>query len=387
MPRKAVVFLACGLPCAFAEDAVLKVFTDNGCKGALDTDPSHWYGDPPVNPFILVEGVCTKFMQDNTYVMGHCHSDFSTMLYKQYSDPGCSGTYEEFEYAAGSCMSRSTRVLCPDPEAGSGLPPEPPAPPPPVFIDDGDPCKLQSPSAVSPVEAYRMCYSGANGGDAAILVLMKTLAAGDIVLAANADTGALSIERVIVNQHRAHTRMSSFVELHHSAGTLTLTPDHVLLVNGAFAAARDAKPGSTLTLAGNKGAVVQRVTLTHGAVINPVTASGTVMAADGAGEPVIAATHPEWSAPFMMSSKARYSLFYCLATAFPTIVQAYYDAVVEPAFETFGPYLKPATLTSSAFVVPLAADSLAVTGFVLFTTPTLAALAALAVLGARVARK
>ena len=78
----------------------------------------------------------------------------------------------------------------------------------------------------------------------------------------------------------------------------------MLRIDGAFAPARDATPGSTLTLAGGKVATVQYVTTAHGAIINAVTTSGSILAAV-TGEPVIAATHPEWSAGFMLEKSVR----------------------------------------------------------------------------------
>ena len=127
---------------------------------------------------------------------------------------------------------------------------------------------------------------------------------------------------VVVNQHKGSTRASSLVELHHSAGTLALTLDHIIAVNGIFAPAKDATPGSTLTLAGGGSAVVERVTTASGAVINPVTDSGTILATGLTGEPVVAATHPEWSAAFMMANKGPLPLFYTLSAVFPATTQA-----------------------------------------------------------------
>ena len=217
----------------------------------------------------------------------------------------------------------------------------------------------------------RQCYDEAEGADAE-LVLMKTLAAGDVVLAADA-AGALSFERVVVNQHKANPLASALLEVHHSAGVLSLTPDHVLLVDGAFAPARDAKPGSALALADGTAAVVERVATAHGAVVNPVTASGTIVA-DG----VVAATHPEWSAGFMLASGVPLPLFYAAAAAFPATTQAYYDAVLEPLLDALGAHVKPAALGASALVAPfVAADAAAALGLVAFAGAAPVALLAL----------
>ena len=218
-------------------------------------------------------------------------------------------------------------------------------------------CKLVS--DVTAAEARRQCYDEAydeaKRADAE-LVLMKTLVAGDVVLAADA-VGVVSLDRVIVNQHKANPLASLLLEVHHAEGMLSLTPYHVLLVDGAFVPAREAKPGSTLTLTDGKAAVVERVTETHGAVINPVTTSGTVVA-DG----VVATTHPEWTWPFRPLP-----LFYAASATFPATAQAYYDAVLEPLFDACGAQIKPAAIGASALVIPsILADATAAFGLALF---------------------
>ena len=194
--------------------------------------------------------------------------------------------------------------------------------------------------AATAEEAYSQCYQDTLLSDSASLVPMAALSAGDTVLAADAE-GTLSLERIVVNQHKGNTRASSFIELHHSAGILTLTLDHVLVIDGSFAPSRDAMPGSTLTLAGGTLASVMHVANTFGTITNPVTASGTILAAGLTGEPVVAATHPEWSAAFMMSQKAPLPLFYALSTTFPATAQAYYEAVLEPLFDVLGHHFQP----------------------------------------------
>ena len=60
----------------------------------------------------------------------------------------------------------------------------------------------------------------------------------------------------------------------------------------------------------------------RGAVINPVTAGGTILAL-GSGAPVLASTHPEWSASFMLASPAPlpYPLFNLLSAVLPATTQ------------------------------------------------------------------
>lgn len=253
--------------------------------------------------------------------------------------------------------------------SGSGMDP-PPAPAPvdnPCFAAaTTTACKLFS--DISAAEAHRQCYTIKNTkSTGAALALMKTLTAGDVVLAADA-AGVLSLDRVVVNQHKANVQASALIELHHSAGVLALTPDHVLLVEGVFAPARDAKPGSSLTLADGKAAVVERVAATHGDVINPVTAGGTIVA-DG----VVAAAHPEWSFPLMKA----FPLFFAASGAFPETTQAYYEAMLEPLIDTMGAQLQPVALGATSLVAPaIAADVAAVLGLAIFAgaTPALAAM-------------
>lgn len=251
--------------------------------------------------------------------------------------------------------------------SGSGMDPVVPAGDNPCFAAETTmACKLTG--DVSAAEAHRQCYTIHNTKEkGAALALMKTLTAGDVVLAADA-AGTLSLERVIVNQHKANTVASALLEVHHSAGVLSLTPDHVLLVDGAFVPARNAKPGSALTLANGEAATVERVTTARGDIINPLTTSGTIVAGG-----VVASSHPEWT--FAWAGKAQFPLFYGLAAAFPATTQAYYDAVLEPLFDSSGAHLRSTALGASALVVPLGvADAAAALGLGLFAGATPVAL-------------
>ena len=117
---------------------------------------------------------------------------------------------------------------------------------------------------------------------------MASLKSGDLVM-----DGPNSVARVIVNQHREATFKSSLLELEHANGKLSLTPDHVLEVDGEFVPARLASAGSTLG-----ESEVSRVTATAGEVINPLTTSGKILTQGG----VLASTYPEWIAEYMLSS-------------------------------------------------------------------------------------
>merc|ERR1719293_288203 len=180
---------------------------------------------------------------------------------------------------------------------------------------------------------------------------MASLRSGDIVL-----DGPSSTTRVIVNQHREATFKSALVEIEHAGGKLALTPDHVLAVDGAFVAARDAAPGSKLG-----ASEVSRIDSTAGEVINPLTASGKILTQGG----VLASTYPEWIAEYMLSSAlVPLPLSNLASYLFPETTQAYYDALVEPLVTAAHPkHLKaalPSALYPAAF---LAGDLVLAAGF------------------------
>merc|ERR1719253_1858612 len=193
---------------------------------------------------------------------------------------------------------------------------------------------------------------------------MTDLTAGDYVVGG----------RVIVNQHKNADLQSQLLKVEHAEGSISLTPDHVLNVDGSFVAAREATVGSKL---GNSE--VSRVTPTTGDIINPLTTSGKIMA-DG----VLASTYPEWIASYMLgrSTALASSL---LSFLFPATTQAYYDAALERFFQSSSRtlvHLKevlPAPLVALTFLV---ADVLIAAGFVAFSLCSLKSLVALVALDA-----
>merc|ERR1711918_178791 len=58
------------------------------------------------------------------------------------------------------------------------------------------------------------------------------------------------------------------------------------------------------------------------------------------GEPVVAATAPEWSADVLLSAYPKYTLSFNLAFLFPASVQAFYNAALEPFFSVAVPRLE-----------------------------------------------
>ena len=155
--------------------------------------------------------------------------------------------------------------------------------------------------ASAPANAALMTERGAS----AEAVLMASLEVGDAVLTVAAD-GGLEVTRIVVNQHQHDDDEAELLVLHLSSGAeLVLTPTHAIFADGALVAASEATVGAVLECRAEVGAaakvVVERVEKTRGAVINPVTAAGTLLASDR-GPPVLAASHPIWIAPILVGS-------------------------------------------------------------------------------------
>lgn len=181
--------------------------------------------------------------------------------------------------------------------------------------------------------AYKQCF-GDEAPTMAERVPMRALAAGDVVLASPTAT-----TRVIVNQHAAVKKYSSMVTLEHETGSLTLTRDHVVYADGAFQPAGNVGVGALLEPASK---VTKISTTTHG-IINPLTTSGTILAAGPTGAPVVSSALSEWIADLVLGSTV-YPLPYSLASAtsylFPRSVQAFYDAQLEQFFASTSTDLK-----------------------------------------------
>ena len=302
--------------------------------------------------------------------------------------------------------------------AGSASPsPSPPkaatlaAPPPPTApLSAGDDdavcfgrertaaCRLLD-RAASAAAAHSACWgaaSSAAGGAAAAtaaaaLVLMSELVAGDLVLTEK--DGAPHVARVVVNQHREASAAGSaaLLTLVHAAGSLTLTPNHVVWLDGGFSPARSAAVGSVLS----NGLAVTAISVHAGGIVNPIVAGGTILASDKAGGgPVLAATADEWTADVLLSAYPKYSPSCALAAAFPVAAQAYYDAALEPLFNAAVPYLRTLKAAAPAPLVDLAlvaGDAALAAGLGIYTlglkgVATLAG-AVLAAVAARAARK
>jgi len=262
-------------------------------------------------------------------------------------------------------------------------------------------------AAVSPSTAYDHCFG--NGGSMAERVPMSQLKAGDPILSSPvrppppnprvlplprlpppppsplAHSFARSLAqteatRVIVNQHAAVSAYAPMVEVVHEHGTLALTPDHVLLVDGAFKPAREVHVGSTLS----SSSVVTHVSRAAHKIISPVTTDGRILAAGPTGAPVLATVWPEWVAPLLLANPLPYPLPLSLSAAasyvFPATVQTYYDQVLEPLFTRATASLKEAKHAlpaPAALGLILAVDVLVVAGLGLWAAAGLKGVATL----------
>lgn len=203
-------------------------------------------------------------------------------------------------------------------------------------------CKLSDPTA-SPSAAYAACYEGGTAGPAA-RAFLSDLRAGDIVLSTPTE-----VTRVIVNQHVVSGLSSQMVRLIHASGTLSLTPDHVLLVDGMFKPAREAAVGSVLS----SGSIIEQVSSSStSGIINPITTSGRILVGGTEGAPVTASVYGEWIASFMLD-KSTLSLSRVIAYFWPATTQQFYDHVLEQFFDASTDGLKVAAKTLPSPLVGL----------------------------------
>lgn len=207
---------------------------------------------------------------------------------------GCSSCWDrgslQCNFTNGVCQRCGTwtpeQQVCPPVESAPPVPAPPPVSQPPAspsarscFAKDSTNACLLSTPTIAPEVAYAQCYRGTEPTDAR-LVRMADLNAGDLVL-----SSSISASQIVANQHQAVDTIAEMITLHTEGGSLSLTPDHAIFIDGALAAAADAKEGSILS-----NGVVNHITKGKGAIINPVTASGTILAVDS-GEPVLATTY------------------------------------------------------------------------------------------------
>jgi len=246
-------------------------------------------------------------------------------------------------------------------------------------------CKLRE-AAADARAAYAACFDDDEAPNtAAALVLMSTLRSGDVVVTLD-DTGTPRSDRIVLNQHTHDSARAGLLEIKTAGGaTLSVTPDHVISIDGTFAPAERARVGATLRTRTLGAGFIASVRETFGGIINPVTASGTILvaSADG-GEPLLASTHPAWIAHYFLPAPS-FPLVgtRLLSLLAPRATQATYEAL-----EASVAYALPAVQGASAALpaaVPLgvivadAAFSIAVLARVLALPLALASVATLAV--------
>merc|ERR1719311_1019974 len=239
-------------------------------------------------------------------------------------------------------------------------------------------CRLLQPASAE--DAFAACFKDGKHA-AAERVSMEALVAGDTVLA---DGEALT--RVVVNQHARVKATAPMLTLHFEGGSLSLTADHVVLLDGALSPARLATVGSVLS----SGRKVSAVTRSSEEVVNPITSAGTILAAGPMGEPAVAATANEWLADVLLSAYPKYTLSFNLAILFPASVQAYYNSLLEPFFSLAVPRLEQvkAVAPMPAVAAGLAlGDALLAAGFVIFALGKVAVVAVAIVAAVRLSGK
>lgn len=252
----------------------------------------------------------------------------------------------------------------------------------PCFSREAEACRILD-TSVPPSAAFLACFDEP-ATTVAERVKMTALTGGDYVLSAGKDQ-AYEFTRVIVNQHKLNEKRSSILKIAHDNGEIELTPDHVLLVDGQWAAAHTVKVGSSLS-----GSKVTAISHGVSGIINPVTVSGMIVAAGATGRPVVSSAYPEWIAEYMLEQNNGYyplpvSMSNMLAYLFPATAQAYWDEVLEHAFAANQQRLGSAKLgLPTALVAPImfVLDLLCSAGLLLFAlanAKVIAALAAVAV--------
>eukprot|EP00908_Phaeocystis_cordata_P016498 Transcript_27758.p1 GENE.Transcript_27758~~Transcript_27758.p1 ORF type:complete len:465 (+),score=143.08 Transcript_27758:93-1487(+) len=223
---------------------------------------------------------------------------------------------------------------CPPSSPASSPPLAPEKSKDPCFSETATACRLDD-ASTHPATAFAQCFGQEPPTGVAARVSLRALQAGDVVLASPTEAA-----RVIVNQHSAVGLASDVLVIEHSHGTLALTPDHVLWADGAFRPAAEVSVGSVLEPA----AIVTKITAATHAVVNPLTTSGTILAAGPTGAPVVASTFSAWIADLLLDTALPYPLPYSAAAAaaylFPASVQAFYDEKLEPLFSRTATELK-----------------------------------------------
>lgn len=316
---------------------------------------------------VYVKGTCSgsSNIRSAIHTKEDCSDDVSkTCVGLEVLTGGCSIVFKIGECKDGTKMTGT----CPGAAAADDEP---------CFSREAEACRVLD-TSVAPFAAFRACFDEP-APTVAERVKMTALTGGDYVLSAGKDQ-AYEFTRVIVNQHKLNEKRSSILKIAHADGEIELTPDHVLLVDGQWAAAHTVKVGSSLS-----GSKVTAISHGVAGVINPVTVSGMIVAAGATGGPVVSSAYPEWIATYMLEQNNGYyplpvSMSNALAYLFPATAQAYWDEVLEHAFAANQQRLGSAKLgLPTALVAPImfVLDLLCSAGLVLFALANAKVLAAL----------
>ena len=286
-------------------------------------------------------------------------------------------------------------IVCPgSAPCGCSTDPSPPRPPPsPPFAPSppGSPPPPPAPPSPPPntvsnaIDGMLGCF-GSEASMACVSlncdqrVRMADLKAGDRVATIDVSSGKRIFDTIVVNQHKSdQTSWAELLRIETSNGSaITVTPDHVIHLNGKFSPAAKAVLGDSLSV--SSGDVITRISKERGGIINPVTTSGTILVADDASqmrspnaamrsEPLLASTHPEWISSFMLTMPTfPFIATRLLATIAPSSMQAYYDTAEHYFINAALPYLQAASGALPSAALPiciLAADASFALGFLL----------------------
>ena len=234
-------------------------------SGGAELKVSSTYSDSDANVTRLEATSGGKLSFEATSQVAKAYCTSSASLYSQVNATALvckspAGAPLDISSTGLSLSSTASGTLCcrefdcdPYPPSPPPSPPSPPPPSPsppvgyggdsaPCFSRDTTACRVVD-SEARPLAALAECWGSATPAKvAAERVVLPMLSAGDLVVSTHAN-GRLEFSRIVVNQHRQAFSAPSapLITLLHAEGSLTLTPDHFLLVDDRYARAADAK--------------------------------------------------------------------------------------------------------------------------------------------------
>ena len=130
-------------------------------------------------------------------------------------------------------------------------------------------------------ETTTACLFASAADETCVPALMTDLVPGDVVLGRDGATSVVAV------QHKAVDTLAEMLTFRTADGSsVSMTPNHAVFVDGELVAAADVKVGSALSTG-----AVERITKGEAAIINAVTADGTIVAGG-----ILAASNPMWIA-------------------------------------------------------------------------------------------